>query len=155
VTRVARTEPPALDCPSSQPAIRGARIIGVMSESEGQSRVAYLEQAVPLSPELLERTAPLDPTRVLRIAAPCETSACPHFEADRCSLAEKVANLLPVAVDELAPCPIRKTCRWFAQEGKAICTRCAGVTTAVDRPPEYMQFVVDPRTRLRHLPVLR
>jgi hypothetical protein len=119
------------------------------------SRLAYLDEAVAVSPELLRRTAPLDPTAVLRVSAPCETTACPHYEDKRCSLAEKVAHLLPAAVDTLAPCPIRKTCRWFAQEGKAICMRCAGVTTTVDHPAEPMRFVADPRTRLRHLTVLR
>jgi hypothetical protein len=66
-----------------------------------------------------------------------------------------VVDVLPAAVDDIAPCPIRKTCRWFAQEGKAICLRCAGVVTAVDDPTADMRFVTDHRTRLRRLPVLR
>lgn len=144
-----------LDCPSSQPSIRGARVIGVMSGGEETPRVDYLTRAVPLTPELLARAAPLDPTSVMRIAAPCQTSACPHFADDRCSLADKVASLLPPAVDDIAPCPIRKTCRWFAQAGKAICLRCAGVTTVVDDPSPDMRFVTSSNTRARHLPIAR
>jgi hypothetical protein len=152
---VARSEANDLDCPSAQPELRGARIIGVMSESGGGSRVEYLERAVPVTPELLDRTGPLDPTSILRVSAPCETAACPHFEDHRCTLAEKVVNLLPAVIDEIAPCPIRRTCRWFAQEGKAICLRCSAVTTTVDHPPEDMRFVANTKTRLRHLPVFR
>jgi hypothetical protein len=148
-------EPIALDCPSSQASMDGARVIGVMTEVGGEPRVAYLREPVAVTADLLSRTVPVDPLSVLRVSAPCETIACPHFEDERCSLAEKVAHLLPSAVDDLAPCPIRRTCRWFAQEGRAICMRCAGVTTALDRPTEAMRFVTDPRTRLRHLPILR
>ncbi len=143
-----------LDCPSSQPTIAGARVFGVVSRADADVRVAYLDQAVPVTPALLRRTGPVEPTKVLRIAAPCETTACPHFEGERCTLATKVAEVLPAAVDTLAPCPVRRTCRWFAQEGREICRRCAGVATTVDGPSEAMRFVTNVTTRLRRLPVV-
>jgi hypothetical protein len=144
-----------LDCPSSQPTEKGARIFGVIAADAGAPSVAYLEEAVPLDPALLQRTAPLDPTQVLRLAAPCATHECPHFASERCSLAEKIAAVLPPSIDRIAPCPIRKTCRWFAQEGVGICLRCAGIVTAIDRPSAEMRFVSNPHTRLRHLPIVR
>ena len=141
------TQKQVLDCPSSQPSMSGASVFGVMSSIDGEERVSYLERRVPVTRELLLRTAPLDPTSVLRVAAPCATHACPHFEGNKCTLSAKIVNLLPAAVDGLAPCPIRKSCRWFAEHGKDICLRCAGITTALEHPPENLMFVVNPKTR--------
>jgi hypothetical protein len=43
----------------------------------------------------------------------------------------------PAAVEALPPCPIRKDCRWFSQEGGAACLRCPAITTVTyDLSPE-------------------
>lgn len=142
-------------CPSSQPDIPGSAIFAVRTEAHGQPSLSYLDQAVPATPELLALTAPLDPTSVMRLAAPCQTEGCPHFAERRCTLATKVAALLPTAVDELIPCAVRKTCRWFVQEGREICRRCPSIVSVVDDASSALRAVADPRTRLpRHLPIL-
>lgn len=139
-------------CPSSQPEIPGSRIFGVYTQAPGEPPIAYLKEAAEVTDAMLALTAPLDPTRVLRIAAPCQQEGCPHYEGRQCTLAPKVVAMLPDAVDELIPCAIRKTCRWFVQEGKAICLRCPAIATVVDHPSSVMQAVADTRVRL---PVVR
>lgn len=148
-------ESPALDCPSAQPDLPNARIFGVIGDVDGEPRVSYLERAVPATDEWLALAGPLDPTSVLRIAGTCQKCDCPHFESSRCTLAEKAAQLLPPVVDSLAPCAIRKTCRWFAEQGRTICLRCSAVTSRVVDPSDTMLFVTDTKTRLRHLPLVQ
>lgn len=145
----------ALLCPSSQPDVPGSALFAVVSEKPGEPRVSYVQRAVPLNAELLALAGPLDPTRVMRVAAPCQTDGCPHFSEQSCTLATKIVQALPEAVDTLAPCPIRKTCRWFVQEGTKACMRCPDIATHVDNPSELQRALVDPKKRaLRHLPVL-
>jgi hypothetical protein len=105
-----------------------------------------MERALPVVQELLEMTTPAAPTEVLRFAAPCACGRCQHFRDARCHLVEKIVAALPPAVQELPACPVRSTCRWFAQEEAAACFRCPQIVT--DSPPLDPRLVMltDPRT---------
>ena len=83
----------------------------------------------------------VDPTEVFRFAAPCAKTGCQHFNGEqaRCQLAEKVVKLVPIAVNKLAPCAIRSTCRWWQQEGVAGCQRCPQVVTLNYAPSDSMR----------------
>ena len=72
---------------------------------------------------MLALAAPLDPTEIFRLAAPCQTHHCPHFDGSDCGLATRIVQIMPAVVDQLPPCQIRHECRWFRQEGGAACLR--------------------------------
>ncbi len=120
-------------CPSAQPEMEGARVFGVLTGAPDAPRVGYLERALPLDSELSAELAPVlegvSPTQVLRIAARCEEKRCGHFNGVRCTLADRIRAALPPVVEQLPPCAIRSTCRWYAEQGREICFRCPQITT--------------------------
>ena len=112
-------------CPSAQPNMREARLLGVVRNGE----TSYLAEPVPLTGELLAMTQPVSPSRVLRIAARCEENACMHFDGVNCRLVTRIVQQLPAVTDTLPACLIRADCRWYRQEGRAACLRCPQVVT--------------------------
>src|SRR3989442_465781 len=116
-------------CPSAQPGMENCRILGVVLQEGPTPRLAYLNQYVPATPQVLAMAAPMQPTEVFRLAGTCAEHKCPHFDGADCRLATRVVQLMPPVVDALPPCLIRKQCRWYAQEGGAACTRCPEITT--------------------------
>lgn len=116
-------------CPSAQPGMERATILGVVQQDGPTPVVEYLNERLAATPEVLALAAPLKPTEVFRLAATCAEHKCPHFDGADCQLASRVVNMLPPAVDSLPPCSIRKECRWHFQEGEAACRRCPEITT--------------------------
>jgi hypothetical protein len=119
--------------------MKGSRVLGVVGGTAEAPDVAYLNETLPVTPELLAAAAPVEPTEVLRFAAFCEQSACRHFRENRCSLATRIVQILPAVAEALPPCTIRPTCRWFGQEGKAACLRCPQIVTLSYEPNEAFQ----------------
>ena len=115
----------ALLCPSAQPEMADAQILGVISAAADEPRVAYLNERVAATPELLAQAAPAAPGEIFRLAARCETSRCTHFDGKQC----------------LPPCIIRRSCRWYRQEGRAACARCPQIVTRNDHPDERLKNV--------------
>jgi len=136
VPNIAPAPQKALLCPSAQPDMEGAWVLGVISGSAEQSQVAYLNRNVPVTAGLLAAAAPLKPTEVFRFAAHCEENKCRHFDGSHCQLATRIVQILPAVTDGLPPCLIRAECRWFQQEGKAACMRCPQVVTESYEPDE-------------------
>jgi hypothetical protein len=126
----------ALFCPSAQPEMEGSRILGVIGGPAEALQLAYLNEHLPVTEELLATAAPAKPLQVFRIAAKCEESACCHFDGTRCRLATRIVQILPAVTDGLPACLIRPTCRWYQQEGKAACLRCPQVITETYEPSE-------------------
>jgi hypothetical protein len=127
-------------CPSAQPGMDRAMVLGVVQQDGPRPVVEYLNARVPATPEILALAAPLKPTEVFRLAATCAEHKCPHFDGADCRLATRVAKMLPPVVDSLPPCTIRKECRWFAQEGAAACMRCPEITTiSYDLSPQVRE----------------
>jgi hypothetical protein len=122
----------------------GSVAFGVITGSADGRRVAWIEQPVPVTAELLALTAPLPPTRVLRIAAPCQEGACCHFDGADCRLAARLVQLLPAASESLPACRIRPDCRWFLQEGKEACRRCPEIVTYTVEPSEELRQAATP-----------
>ena len=116
-------------CPSAQPGMEQCRVLGVVERDGPTPRLAYLNQHLPATPEVLAMAAPLKPTEVFRLAAVCAEHKCPHYDGADCQLATRVVQILPAVVDSLPPCIIRKNCRWYTQEGGAACKRCPEITT--------------------------
>lgn len=118
-----------LDCPSAQPEMADVRILGVVSGEADAPRLAYLNERVAATPELLAEAAPLSPGEVFRLAGRCEESRCVHFDGARCQLAVRIVDALPAVTQKLPPCSIRTDCRWYRQEGAPACHRCPQIVT--------------------------
>ena len=137
---------PCAMCPSAQPEMADAVILGVRRVSEERQGISYLVTPVPASDALVSLAAPLKPTEVFRFAARCEEASCRHFDGANCSLATRIVNILPAVVDTLPPCRIRPECRWFLQEGRPACLRCPQVITEVMDPSEEYRRAALPET---------
>jgi hypothetical protein len=103
--------------------------LGLVQWNGTTPRLEYLNEAVRATPEVLAMSSPLKPTEVFRLAATCAEHQCPHFDGQDCRLATRIVQILPVAVEHLPPCIIRKECRWYLQEGGAACLRCPEITS--------------------------
>jgi hypothetical protein len=131
----------ALTCPSAQLGMRDVQVLGVVSGAPHEPRISYLNGYLPATPDLVQATAPLPVTHVLRLAAKCEEQRCTHFDGQSCRLAVRIVQTLDEVVDALPACAIRKTCRWFAQEGRPACLRCPQIVTAAEERDARMASV--------------
>jgi hypothetical protein len=113
--------------------MEGARIIGIISGTTEAPQIAYLAREAAIDSSVVDHLGELAPTQVFRFAARCERSRCAHFAGNRCSLAERIVEQLPEVVDLLPACSVRRTCRWYAEQGPAACRRCPQVVTMIPR----------------------
>lgn len=118
-----------ISCPSSQPDTGDSVIFGVVVGAPDARQIGYLSETRPVTPATLAMAGNVRPTEVFRIAGPCAKASCKHFVDNECVLAQRIVQQLEPVVSGLPPCGIRKTCRWFHQEGKAACMRCPQVIT--------------------------
>ena len=133
-----------LSCPSAQPDMPDARIIGVLGGTPDDPHVAYLGARVHVDMQVLETLGNLEPTEVFRFAARCEEDRCTHFDGSSCRLAARVAKGLPPVVQALPTCQVRADCRWFAEQGKEACYRCPQVVTLIPRKKDRLNAVALP-----------
>ena len=145
-THSAESDPPHqahLMCPSAQPEMEGSRVLGVVGGTSEAPELAYLNQYLPVTEELIAMTHPAKPTQVMRFAAPCQEKACCHFDGTNCNLVTRIVQILPAVTEALPPCLIRQTCRWYQQEGKHACQRCPQIVTQVDDPDDRMRMAAE------------
>lgn len=131
-------------CPSARPEWKDSVVFGLISGTVTEPRVAYLKQPLPVTDELMAKASPVTPTEIFRTAAPCATKGCQHFDGTDCRLIQRIVEHLPVVVEELPLCSIRRDCRWWQQEGKAACMRCPQAITDNYNPSEIIRNVATP-----------
>ena len=124
-----RMQSSALLCPSALPEMPQGRVFGVVGGTATEPRLSYLDQTAPVTEDILALAAPVKPTEVFRLAAPCVESKCCHFDGQDCRLVTRIVQILPAVAEFLPPCAIRRDCRWFQQEGRPACMRCPQVVT--------------------------
>jgi hypothetical protein len=117
------------------------RILGVVAGSADQPRVAYLNELMPATSDILEMAAPAAPTEVFRLSSRCEQHKCVHYDGTRCQLAVRIVEMLPEVTEHLPPCTIRADCRWYKQEGRAACLRCPQIITLNTNPDDRLKTV--------------
>lgn len=135
---------PYLTCPSAQPDMEDAQVLGVMEPTAEGRRLSYVNGHVPVTDALLDSTGPVPPTLVYRFAARCMEARCRHFEGGQCGLALRMVDGLEETVAHLPPCAIRRTCRWHAEAGPAACLRCSQVVTRLENPTPEVAAIVRP-----------
>lgn len=133
-----------LSCPSAPPEIPGAVAFGIVDHAATPPEVQYLDEPVPVTQELLELAAPLEPREVFRVGAPCQTERCTHWSGHDCQLVERIVKLVPAASLVTPPCKLRPTCRWYAQAGRNACVRCVHVVTRDEDPTDQMRTAATP-----------
>ena len=120
-------------CPSAQPDMAEARVIGVVSGSAAEPRIAYLKAEAVVPAAAVAMRGDLSPSEVFRFAARCEEDRCSQFSGGRCSLGQRLVDGVDPVVDSLPACTIRATCRWHAEQGAPACHRCPQVVTLIPR----------------------
>lgn len=131
-------------CPSARPESIDGVVFGVVGGTAEAPRLGYLKQPLPITDELIAKASPVTPAEIFRTAAPCTQRGCQHFDGKDCRLATRIVDRLPAVVTELPPCPIRRDCRWWQQEGKAACMRCPQVVTDNYVPSEQLRQAANP-----------
>jgi hypothetical protein len=133
---------PELLCPSAPPSPEESALIGVVTNGSTGPRVVPTARPYRVTHELLQMAEPVGPSEVFRFAAACRGVQCVHFRNEACQLAARSVRLLEAVSEGLPACPIRPKCRWFRQEGPAICKRCPQVITDQFRPTDHMLEIV-------------
>jgi hypothetical protein len=117
----------SLTCPSA-PAEVGARVLSI----RGRDGVAqYVASELRVTPDFLEALSAVpNVDGRFRFASACISSACAQWQDGRCSVPSKSAatDVEPAGATDLPRCAIRASCRWFAQEGRAVCMTCPLIT---------------------------
>ena len=131
-------------CPSARAEGKDSVVFGIVGGTVENPQVAYLKKPLPITDELIKQVEPVTPTEVFRIASPCATKGCQHFDGKNCRLVMRTVEKMPVVTEELPPCAIRRDCRWWKQEGKAACMRCPQVVTDLYNPSELVREVATP-----------
>ncbi|WP_434743030.1 hypothetical protein [Micromonospora sp. SH-82] len=127
---VHRPVPPERMCPST-PAANATVFLGMITPA---GRVAYVTPQVPAEVALGTRTGEPGPVESrFRLAGPCVTSSCGFWTGVHCGLGERLADSYretggPADVD-LPKCAIRRSCRWYAEQGAPACAACSHVVT--------------------------
>ena len=127
-------DPPALDaeqkaktCPSRACEER-VQLLGVMTTS---GRLAFISPPVRVDAGFVSRAkADGRPEQRFRFSGPCVEDGCPQWTGHRCAVADVVISEVRAAPTEgrrLPACTIRRTCRWYAQNGAAACAVCPEV----------------------------
>ena len=129
-------------CPSARSTYADSVVIGVLGGTADLPRIVPMERPVAVTAALLDLAGPVEPTEVFRIASRCQTERCVHFQEQQCQLARGGVELLPEVTTEVPYCAIRPSCRWFQQEGVAMCKRCPQIVTDQLRPAQAMVQIV-------------
>lgn len=118
-----------LDCPSAPHQHPEAKLLGVVLEEDGEAQVAYLEKDTDVPDNFDAEALGIDPGHALRFSAPCANKGCGQWRDGGCGLGKAIIEQLKPVVDVAPACTLRKTCRWFAENGTASCLRCPQITT--------------------------
>ncbi len=122
-----------LDCPSAPHQHPEARLLGVILEEDGEARVAYLEKDVAVPDDFKPASLGVDPGFALRFSAPFANMGCGQWREGGCGLGKAIIDQLAPVVDVAPACTLRKTCRWYAENGTASCLRCPQITTREEK----------------------
>ncbi|MER5703671.1 hypothetical protein ABT023_17255 [Micromonospora sp. NPDC002296] len=125
-----RPDPPERMCPST-PAANATVFLGMITPA---GRVAYVTPQLPAEVALATVAGSPEPAESrYRLAGPCVTSSCGFWTGDHCGLGARVAESYREVTGsteaELPRCAIRRSCRWYAEQGAAACAACSHVVT--------------------------
>ena len=116
-------------CPSAT-CSKGASLLGIV---QGNNTVALLDTPVKLNEAFIEKAHQQgEPEKRFRFADKCIKNGCSQWTGKSCGIMNELAASNPSIKsdeDDLPPCFIRRTCRWYSQEGGKACKICLFVVT--------------------------
>jgi hypothetical protein len=115
-------------CPSAT-CEEGSYLLGIVQD-DGQ--VSLANKKIVIDEDFVEiARLGRKPEKRFRFANSCATTKCRHWSNARCSVIDKVINILPSKeiTGQLPECAIRPECRWYKQCGARACTVCPEVVT--------------------------
>lgn len=131
-------------CPSTT-LDRATALIGLVDRAEhAEGRITYMVDRCDVPRALHDAAGEIDVGTVARLAGPCAQSGCAHHTSGGCTLAERITATLPVVVDRLPTCSIRRTCRWWHDQGAAACHRCPAITSSAPAEPTMVSVGAPP-----------
>jgi hypothetical protein len=109
-------------CPSAPPE-EGALLLSIAGPD---GNAGYLRGRIPVTAEFLtEANKTHSVEQRFRFASPCRRDDCAQWSSNKCTVPEKLTQLVPSASDtDLPRCSIRASCRWYSQSGFAACRIC-------------------------------
>lgn len=114
-------------CPSYY-AKPGAELYGIVNKS---GFIDYLQSTIEIDETFVEEAQKgRDPEKRFRFAGNCAKSGCTQWNdgSKGCGLIDKVIDIVDNKENvELQHCPIRESCRWFAQRKGLACAQCSEV----------------------------
>ena len=131
-----------MSCPSSDPSAKDARVFAVIGGTAEEPRASFLAKGVEVPAELLATPEGIAPKRIFRFTGKCENGACGQFANGNCQLGKTVSRMMADVVDTVPACTIRGDCRWYAENGPAICRKCPQVVTTVQPAEADMHKVL-------------
>jgi hypothetical protein len=139
-------------CPSAAADSPNARVLGVVIGTPVSPHVAYLPRPVPFTESMKSLLGGLHPGEVFRLTSPCVEKRCHFFSGHHCRLGERIARTQVPDALAVSPCSIRARCRWFAEQGSAVCHGCSQVVTELPTGPADASRPQKPGHR--HLPIV-
>jgi hypothetical protein len=131
------------DCPCARPDMTDARPFGLVSGAAREARIAFFKKTTVDGFAWRGHFSNVEASRHLRFGARCEEHDCAHFDGRQCALGDHVHRHMAPVVDQLPPCLIRGSCRWFAERGAGICLRCPQVVGMAMSPRAAIERVVE------------
>lgn len=116
-------------CPSST-CSKGASLLGVV---QGNKKVNFLEIPIKLNDEFIQKAHEQgEPEKKFRFTNKCVKSGCNQWTGSSCGVMNELSALNPSVTaneEDLPKCFIRRTCRWYSQDGGKACKICLFVVT--------------------------
>jgi hypothetical protein len=116
-------------CPSATCSTT-ASLLGIVQENK---KVKLLETPVKLTDEFIRTELEFgEPERRFRFSDKCVKSGCKQWTGAACGVISELSSMNPSIEDDethLPKCFIRRTCRWYSQEGGRACKICLFVIT--------------------------
>lgn len=118
-------------CPSSK-CKSGSELLGVRQDD---GTVAILPQTLPIDESFIENASAdgIPAEQKFRFTNKCVECGCKQWTGKSCGVIDQLVqyiDTLPVS-EALPPCAIRKSCRWYKQQGADACKVCKFVVTEV------------------------
>lgn len=116
-------------CPSSK-MTSDSSLLGIIHQD---GTVHYTGQPIKITPQFMELAAKgRAPEKRFRFTSECQNCKCAQWKEEQCSVAPRLTELSnekDITEAPIPECGIRSQCRWFQQQGTAVCKVCQFVIT--------------------------
>ena len=116
-------------CPSAT-CSKGASLLGIVEDNK---TVTLLDTPIKINDAFIQKAHEYgEPEKRFRFVDKCIKSGCAQWTGSSCGVMNELAASNPsirADEDDLPVCFIRRTCRWYSQDGGKACKICLFVVT--------------------------